>query len=38
MLSDSPDRVVFYLEGPDPGVNLLVESVVVSCASSDASV
>ncbi|XP_071710080.1 endo-1,4-beta-xylanase 1-like [Rutidosis leptorrhynchoides] len=35
VLSDSPNRVVFYLEGPDPGVNLLVEYVVVSCASSD---
>nr|XP_043608585.1 endo-1,4-beta-xylanase 1-like [Erigeron canadensis] len=33
VLSDKPSRIVFYLEGPDPGVNLLVESVSVSCAS-----
>ncbi|KAI3758448.1 hypothetical protein L6452_06011 [Arctium lappa] len=30
-LSDKPERVVFYLEGPAPGVNLLVESVLVLC-------
>lgn len=35
VLSDKPDKVVFYLEGPDPGVNLLVESVVVSCGISE---
>ncbi|KAI3685921.1 hypothetical protein L1987_79590 [Smallanthus sonchifolius] len=33
VLSDKPhpDRVVFYLEGPDPGVNLLVQHVLLSC-------
>lgn len=30
MLSDKPDRVVFYLEGPDPGVNILVQSLLLS--------
>lgn len=34
---DKPDRVVFYIEGPDPGVDLLVESVLVSCATSQVS-
>lgn len=38
VLSDKPDRVVFYLEGPAPGVNLLIESVVVSCATSDGTI
>ncbi|CAA2934205.1 endo-1,4-beta-xylanase A-like [Olea europaea subsp. europaea] len=28
-----PDRVVFYLEGPSPGVDLLIRSVMVSCSS-----
>ncbi|KAL8215507.1 hypothetical protein R6Q57_022344 [Mikania cordata] len=39
MLPDKPlpDRVVLYLEGPDPGVNLLVRHVQVSCAISDVS-
>lgn len=32
-LSALPDRVVLYFEGPSPGVELLVESVVVSCPS-----
>lgn len=32
-LSTLPDRVVFYMEGPSPGVDLLVESVVISCPS-----
>ena len=30
-LSTMPDRVVFYLEGPQPGVDLLIKSVVISC-------
>ena len=34
LLSTMPDRVIFYLEGPLPGVDLLIESVVVSCSSS----
>ncbi|KAL7584143.1 hypothetical protein Lser_V15G44647 [Lactuca serriola] len=29
VLSDKPDRVVFYIEGPAPGVNLLIESVSI---------
>ncbi|XAR62020.1 Endo-1,4-beta-xylanase [Bertholletia excelsa] len=29
-LTTLPDRVVFYLEGPSPGVDLLIESVVIS--------
>ncbi|KAL2521321.1 glycosyl hydrolase family 10 protein/carbohydrate-binding domain-containing protein [Forsythia ovata] len=32
-LSTMPDRVVFYLEGPSPGVDLLIRSVLVSCSS-----
>lgn len=32
-LSSMPDRVVFYLEGPSPGVDLLIESVQISCPS-----
>ncbi|XP_038715843.1 endo-1,4-beta-xylanase 1-like isoform X2 [Tripterygium wilfordii] len=32
-LSTMPDRVVFYLEGPSPGVDLLIESVVVISSS-----
>ncbi|XP_052191302.1 endo-1,4-beta-xylanase 1-like isoform X2 [Diospyros lotus] len=26
-----PDRIIFYLEGPDPQVDLLIKSVVISC-------
>ncbi|CAK9173888.1 unnamed protein product [Ilex paraguariensis] len=36
-LSTMPDRVVFYLEGPSPGVDLLIESVVVTCSSEPTS-
>lgn len=32
-LSALPDRVVFYLEGPSPGVDLLIESAVINCSS-----
>ncbi|XP_065881253.1 endo-1,4-beta-xylanase 1-like [Euphorbia lathyris] len=35
-LSTMPSRVVFYLEGPSPGVDLLIESVVITCSSSTA--
>lgn len=28
-----PERVVFYLEGPSPGVDLLIQSVEVTCSS-----
>lgn len=34
-LSTMPKRVTFYLEGPSPGIDLLIRSVVVSCTSSD---
>ncbi|KAL8546785.1 hypothetical protein ACS0TY_006487 [Phlomoides rotata] len=32
-LSTMPHRVIFYLEGPSPGIDLLIRSVVVSCHS-----
>ncbi|KAL2317882.1 hypothetical protein Fmac_031758 [Flemingia macrophylla] len=32
-LSTMPDRVVFYLEGPSPGVDLLIRSVEINCSS-----
>uniref|UniRef100_A0A0A0L014 GH10 domain-containing protein n=1 Tax=Cucumis sativus TaxID=3659 RepID=A0A0A0L014_CUCSA len=31
-LSTMPDRVVFYLEGPSPGIDLLIQSVEITCA------
>nr|GEV10846.1 glycosyl hydrolase family 10 protein / carbohydrate-binding domain-containing protein [Tanacetum cinerariifolium] len=31
VLSDKSDRIVFYIEGPAPGVNILIESVCVLC-------
>ncbi|KAL7596035.1 hypothetical protein Lser_V15G27794 [Lactuca serriola] len=34
VLPKKPDRVVLYLEGPAPGVNILIESLVVTCATS----
>ncbi|XP_039049795.1 endo-1,4-beta-xylanase 1-like isoform X2 [Hibiscus syriacus] len=36
-LSTVPKRVIFYLEGPPPGVELLIDSVVISCSSSSKS-
>lgn len=33
VLATVPDRVVFYLEGPKPGIDLLVKSVTISCSS-----
>lgn len=34
-----PERLVFYLEGPSPGIDMLVDSVVISCSSlSDSEV
>ncbi|XP_021800522.1 uncharacterized protein LOC110744814 [Prunus avium] len=33
LLSTMPDRVVFYLEGPSPGVDILIKSVVISSSS-----
>lgn len=32
-LSTMPQRVIFYLEGPSPGVDLLIKSVVITCMS-----
>ncbi|XP_022768583.1 uncharacterized protein LOC111312516 isoform X2 [Durio zibethinus] len=32
-LSTMPERLVFYLEGPSPGIELLIDSVVISCSS-----
>ncbi|XP_058217198.1 endo-1,4-beta-xylanase 1-like isoform X3 [Rhododendron vialii] len=37
-LSTLPDRVIFYLEGPSPGIDLLIESIVISCPSMIRSV
>ncbi|XP_020222651.1 endo-1,4-beta-xylanase 1 isoform X3 [Cajanus cajan] len=34
-LSTMPDRVIFYLEGPAPGVDLLIRSVEINCSSSN---
>lgn len=33
-LSTMPNRVVFYLEGPSPGIDLLIESVVILCTKA----
>ncbi|KAI3451515.1 hypothetical protein Pfo_008180 [Paulownia fortunei] len=33
-LSTMPHRATFYLEGPSPGIDLFIRSVVVSCPSS----
>ena len=32
-LPTMPERLVFYLEGPSPGIELLIDSVVISCPS-----
>ncbi|RDX92047.1 rsgI6, partial [Mucuna pruriens] len=32
-LSAMPDRVIFYLEGPAPGVDLLIQSVEINCST-----
>lgn len=32
-LQNKPERVVFYLEGPSAGVDLLIESVAICCES-----
>ncbi|KAF7830486.1 endo-1,4-beta-xylanase 1-like isoform X1 [Senna tora] len=34
-LSTMPDRVVFYLEGPAPGVDLLIQSVEIICSNQN---
>ncbi|OMO51502.1 Glycoside hydrolase, family 10 [Corchorus capsularis] len=36
-LSTIPERLVFYLEGPSPGVELLVHSVVITCSTSNST-
>ncbi|KAK8580486.1 hypothetical protein V6N12_070755 [Hibiscus sabdariffa] len=36
-LSTVPKRVIFYLEGPPPSVELLIDSVVISCSISSKS-
>ncbi|KAL2241235.1 UNVERIFIED_CONTAM: Endo-1,4-beta-xylanase 1 [Sesamum indicum] len=36
-LSTMPQRVTFYLEGPSPGIDLLIRSVEVTCPSSNQS-
>ncbi|XP_009786647.1 endo-1,4-beta-xylanase 1-like [Nicotiana sylvestris] len=36
-LSSMPDQVIFYLEGPPSGADLLIKSVVITCSSSTAS-
>ncbi|KAH6825463.1 glycosyl hydrolase family 10 protein / carbohydrate-binding domain-containing protein [Perilla frutescens var. hirtella] len=33
-LSTMPHRVTFYVEGPPPGIDILIRSVVVSCPDS----
>jgi len=37
-LSTMPDRVVFYLEGPAPGVDLLIRSVEINCSTPNNNV
>ncbi|KAL0378281.1 UNVERIFIED_CONTAM: Endo-1,4-beta-xylanase 1 [Sesamum radiatum] len=36
-LSTMPHRVTFYLEGPSPGIDLLIRSVVVTCPTTNQS-
>jgi len=36
-LSTVPNEVIFYLEGPPPGTQLLIKSVVILRSSSTAS-
>ncbi|XP_062097151.1 endo-1,4-beta-xylanase 1-like [Humulus lupulus] len=36
-LSTMPQKVIIYLEGPSPGVDLLIKSVVVTCTSPQKS-
>lgn len=37
-LSMMPDRVIFYLEGPAPGVDLLIQLVEINCSSPNDNV
>jgi hypothetical protein len=32
-LPTMPDRVVFYLEGPSPGIDLLIKSALITCSN-----
>lgn len=32
-LSTMPDQVIFYLEGPSPGSDLLIKSVIITSPS-----
>ncbi|KAL6865281.1 hypothetical protein ACP4OV_016432 [Aristida adscensionis] len=34
-LTNLPRRLVFYLEGPPPGVDLLIDSVTISCKKTE---
>ncbi|CAL9779832.1 unnamed protein product [Musa acuminata subsp. burmannicoides] len=34
-LTSMPRRVVFYLEGPNPGMDLLIDSVTISCDDTE---
>ncbi|XP_047325413.1 endo-1,4-beta-xylanase 3-like isoform X2 [Impatiens glandulifera] len=33
-LENLPDRIVFYIEGPSPGIDLHIKSVVISCPTA----
>jgi hypothetical protein len=33
-LQPMPDRVVFYLEGPSSGIDLLIKSALITCSNS----
>lgn len=35
VLSGRADRVVFFLEGPPPGIDLLIKSVIIHCENDD---
>lgn len=37
-LSTMPDRAIFYLEGPAPGVDILIRSVEINCSSPNNNV
>ena len=36
-LSTIPKRVIFYLEGPSPGIDLLIKSVAITSTGSKGS-
>lgn len=35
VFSGRPDRVVFFLEGPPPGVDLLIKSISIDCENNN---